>query len=73
MASFGMELVLAGDLKAYSQAALSFHFIFLLRRVLFVVAVFSLHNWGCLQIYVILFTSLFSAMYVSWIRPYKDN
>lgn len=47
--SFSLELVLANELKTYSQAALCFHFVFLLRRAIFVAVIFALEDYGIFQ------------------------
>jgi hypothetical protein len=71
--SFTLELVLAVDLKTYSQSALCFHFVFLLRRIVFVAAIFALEDYGIFQVMVILSSSLACLIYVGWVRPYKNE
>lgn len=71
--SFSWELTIAKDLKSYERAALSFHFVFLLRRIALVAAFYLLGDYPCLQIFVFLYTSMASLIFVGWVRPYKNE
>lgn len=73
MSEFKLELVLGSNLKVYSHAALNFYFVFLIRRIILVTAIFALSEYAMMQFMVILYSSMAYLIYVGWVRPFKND
>lgn len=70
---YNWELVLSKDLKVYSQSALAYHFIFIMRRWILAAVIFACTEYGSMQLYAFLLTSMAQLIYVGWVRPFKSE
>jgi hypothetical protein len=61
------------NVKTSYKWSMAYHFVFLIRRLLFVVSVFYLRAFPTFQIIALLFTNLANGIYIGAMKPFKTR